>query len=36
MVVMGEERDVAKLKTMVTTSFNNMSNNYMNMNLLKS
>jgi len=27
---------VSKLKNMVTVSFNNMSNNYMNMNLLLS
>lgn len=33
---MSEEKDVSRLKTMVTTSYNNMSNNYMNMNLLKS
>ncbi len=36
MVLMSEEKDVSRLKTMVTTSYNNMSNNYMNMNLLKS
>lgn len=32
---MGEEKDVSKLKTMVSISYNNMSNNYMNVNLLK-
>lgn len=32
---MEEEKFVAKLKNKVTQSFNNMSNTYMNMNLLK-
>ena len=36
LVVFDEEKDVAKLKTMVSTSYNNMSNNFMNMNQLKS
>lgn len=33
---MNEEKEVAKMKTKVTTKFNNMQNNYLNMNLLLS
>lgn len=32
---MEEEKFVAKLKSNVSRSYNNMENNYMNMNLLK-
>ena len=34
--VMSQCKDVSKLKGQVTSSFYNMENNYMNMNLLRS